>query len=129
MVTDQIIFMSTGILLVFIGIASISFSKNLIKTVMSFQVVLLGANLALFSSGLAPAPANLAPNITISCPVSPPFPTLLWGANCYLLTIDSFVFLSILVGAAVEAVGLAIVVNVYRKYGTLNPSEIRKLRH
>ncbi len=45
------------------------------------------------------------------------------------LTTDSFVFLSILVGAAVEAVGLAIVVNVYRKYGTLNPSEIRKLRH
>ncbi len=52
MVTDQIVFMSTGILLVFLGIASISYSKNLIKTVMSFQVVLLGANLALFSSGL-----------------------------------------------------------------------------
>lgn len=128
MVTDQIVFMSTGILLVFMGIASISYSKNLIKTVMSFQVVLLGANLTLFSSGLAPVPPNLALS-TISCPSSSPFPTLLWGANCYLLTIDSFVFLSILVGAAVEAVGLAIVVNVYRRYGTLNPSEIRKLRH
>jgi multicomponent Na+:H+ antiporter subunit C len=108
MVTDQIVFMSTGILLVFLGIASISYSKNLIKTVMSFQVVLLGANLALFSSGL---------NGSLSTVV---------GTR---LTTDSFVFLSILVGAAVEAVGLAIVVNVYRKYGTLNPSEIRKLRH
>ncbi|MGD0476792.1 MAG: NADH-quinone oxidoreductase subunit K [Nitrososphaerales archaeon] len=108
MVTDQIVFMSTGILLVFLGIASISYSKNLIKTVMSFQVVLLGANLALFSSGLN---GSLYPGV---------------GTR---LTTDSFVFLSILVGAAVEAVGLAIVVNVYRKYGTLNPSEIRKLRH
>jgi len=108
MVTDQIVFMSTGILLVFLGIASISYSKNLIKTVMSFQVVLLGANLALFSSGLGGS-------------VSEELGTR--------LTTDSFVFLSILVGAAVEAVGLAIVVNVYRKYGTLNPSEIRKLRH
>ena len=108
MVTDQIVFMSTGILLVFLGIASISYSKNLIKTVMSFQVVLLGANLALFSSGL---------NGSLSTVV---------GTR---LTTDSFVFLSILVGAAVEAVGLAIVVTVFRKYGTLNPSEIRKLRH
>ena len=108
MVTDQIVFMFTGILLVFLGIASISYSKNLIKTVMSFQVVLLGANLALFSSGL---------NGSLSTVV---------GTR---LTTDSFVFLSILVGAAVEAVGLAIVVTVYRKYGTLNPSEIRKLRH
>ena len=108
MVTDQIVFMSTGIILVFLGMASISYSKNLIKTVMSFQVVLLGANLALFASGLN---GSITPEA---------------GTR---LTMDSFVFLSILVGAAVEAVGLAIVVNAYRKYGTLNPSEIRKLRH
>jgi len=108
MVTDQVVFLSTGILLVFLGIASISYSKNLVKTVMSFQVVLLGANLALFASGIT-GPQSLVGGTRI--------------------TTDSFVFLSILVGAAMEAVGLAIVVNVYRKYGTLNPSEIRKLRH
>jgi len=109
MASDQIVFLFTGGLLVFLGIASISYSKNLVKTVMAFQVVLLGANLALFSSGLSGGDSCL---VTDFC-----------------LTIDSFVFLSILVGAAVESVGLAIVVNVYRKYGTLNPSEIRKLRH
>jgi len=108
MATDQVVFLSTGIILVFLGIASISYSKNLVKTVMSFQVVLLGANLALFSSGINGAL------------------TAVPGAR---LITDSFVFLSILVGAAVEAVGLGIVVTVYRKYGTLNPSEIRKLRH
>jgi len=41
---------------------------------------------------------------------------------------DAFVVLSVLVGAAVEAVGLAIIVMVYRRYGTLNPDEIRRLR-
>ena len=106
--TDQTVFLFTGILLVFIGIGAISYSKNLIKTVMAFQVVVLGANLALFASG-------------INTPLSSGLGTR--------LTTDSFVFLSILVGAAVEAVGLAIVVNVYRKYGTLDPSEIRKLKH
>ena len=115
MVTDQVVYMFTGALLVFLGIASISYSKNLIKTVMSFQVVLLGANLALFSSGLSPAASSCLPDLPI--------------AACPRMMTDTFVFLSILVGAAVESVGLAIVVNVYRKYGTLNPSEIRKLRH
>ncbi len=108
MVPDQTVFLFTGISLVFLGVASISYSKNLVKTVMSFQVVLLGANLALFASGLdSPAATGLGTR----------------------LTTDSFVLMSILIGAAVESVGLAIVVKVYQNYGTLNPSEIRKLRH
>lgn len=101
MVTDQVILMATGTVLLLLGIASVSYSKHLIKSMMSFQVAVFGANLTLFAAG---------------------FP---FGAA--LLT-DTFVILSILVGAAVEAVGLAIVVVVYRKFGTLNPSEIRRLR-
>jgi NADH:ubiquinone oxidoreductase subunit K len=68
---------------------------------MSFQVVLFGANLALFAAGL--------------------------GAGTRL-SLDTFVLLSITAGAAVEAVGLAIVLVVQRKYRTLDPSKIRKLR-
>ena len=68
---------------------------------MAFQVLLFGANLALFSSGLDAGPRLMS---------------------------DTFVLISLMVGAAVESVGLAIVVLVYRKYGTLNPSKIRKLR-
>lgn len=101
MQADALVFMSTGTLLVFMGLASISLSKNLIKTVMSFQVVLFGANLALFSSGL--------------------------GTETRL-TVETFVLLSITVGAAVEAVGLAIVLGVHKKYGTLDPSKARRLR-
>ena len=79
-----------------------SYSKNLIKTIMSFQVIVFGANLALFASGLG-------------------------GENN--LVSYSLVLFSIIVGASVESVGLAIIVLVYRKYGTLNPSEVRRLRH
>jgi NADH:ubiquinone oxidoreductase subunit K len=99
--TDQLVFLVTATVLIFLGIGSMTYSKNLIKTVMSFQIVVLGANLALFASGLGPQ------NSVIS---------------------NMFLLFSIVSGASVEAVGLAIVVTVHRKYGTLNPSEIRRLR-
>ena len=101
MQADALILMATGTLLLFMGISSMALSKNLIKTMMSFQVVLFGANLALFSSGLG-------------------------GSG--RLTSDVFVLLSLVVGAAVEGVGLAIILKVGRKYGTLDPSKVRKLR-
>jgi multicomponent Na+:H+ antiporter subunit C len=101
LVGDQAILLATGTALLFIGVASVAVSKNLLKSMMSFQVAVFGANLALFSSGL--------------------------GFGSRLMS-DAFVILSVLVGASVEAVGLAIIVVVYKKYGTLNPDEVRRLR-
>lgn len=101
MIADQYIFMATGTVMVFLGIASISYSKNLIKSVMAYQVVVFGVNLALFASGLGQTPRLMS---------------------------DTLVFMSVLVGGSAEAVGLAIVVTVFRKYGTLNPDEIRRLK-
>lgn len=98
---DALVYMGAGTLLMFMGLASMALSKNLVKTIMAFQVVLFGANLALFSSGLG-SPTRLA--------------------------IDTFVLLSITIGAAVEAVGLAIILGVHRKYGTLDPSKVRRLK-
>jgi NADH:ubiquinone oxidoreductase subunit K len=101
MQADALVLTATGTVLVFMGIASISLSKNLVKTMMSFQVVLFGANLALFASGLG---------ASVRYPV------------------DTFVLLSITVGAATESVGLAIVLMVHKKYGTLDPSKVRRLK-
>jgi multicomponent Na+:H+ antiporter subunit C len=98
---DQTILLATGTALLFVGIASIGVSKNLLKSIMSFQVSVFGANLVLFASGMGYGTTPLS---------------------------NAFVVLSVLVGASVEAVGLAIIVVVYRKYGTLNPDEIRRLR-
>jgi NADH-quinone oxidoreductase subunit K len=98
---DQTIFLTAGTGLLFIGIASIAVSKNLVKSIMAFQVAVFGANLALFASGL--------------------------GFGSRLMS-DAFVALAVLVGASVEAVGLAIIVVVFRKYRTLDPDEIRRLK-
>jgi NADH:ubiquinone oxidoreductase subunit K len=102
LVTDQLIFLVTSAMMVFLGLGAMAYSRNLIKTIMSFQVLVFGVNLALFASSLE-------------------------GQTS--LVSNSLVLFSIIVGAAVEAVGLAIVVNVYRKYGTLNPTEMRRLRN
>jgi len=101
MALDQTILIAAGTALLFVGIGSVAMSKNLLKSIMSFQVTVFGANLALFASGMG------------------------FGSR---LVSDTFVILSVLVGASVEAVGLAIIVVVYKKYGTLNPDEIRRLR-
>jgi len=107
MVADQTILFATGTALLLLGIAAIAMSRNLVKTMMAFQVAVFGANLSLFASGLS---------FQFEC-----------SALGFCIA-DTFVVLSILVGAAVEAVGLGIVVLVYRRYGTLDPSKVRRLR-
>jgi len=102
MPSDQVIFTATAMVLIFLGLASMTYSRNLIKTVMSFQIIVFGANLALFSSGMGSSQAYMS---------------------------QTFVLFSIFVGASVEAVALALIVTIHKKYGTLNPWEIRRLRH
>jgi NADH:ubiquinone oxidoreductase subunit K len=102
MAADQAILFATGTALLFAGVASITVSKNLLKSIISFQIAVFGVNLTLFASGM--------------------------GFGTRLLS-DAFVVLSVMVGASVEAVGLALVVLVHRRFRTLNPDEIRRLRH
>jgi multisubunit Na+/H+ antiporter MnhC subunit len=78
-----------------------SYSRNLLKTIISFQVIVFGANLALFSSGLGAASNMMA---------------------------NTLVLFSIVVGGSVEAVGLALIVLVHKRYGTLDPWKIRRLK-
>jgi multisubunit Na+/H+ antiporter MnhC subunit len=79
-----------------------SYSRNLLKTIISFQVVVFGANLGLFASGLGASSSAMA---------------------------NTLVLFSIVVGGSVEAVGLALIVLVHKKYGTLDPWKIRRLRN
>ena len=101
MPTDQTVFITTAAVLIFLGVFAMSYSRNLLKTIISFQVIVFGANLALFSSGL--------------------------GASSNLMA-NTLVLFSIVVGGSVEAVGLALIVLVHKKYGTLDPWKIRRLR-
>ncbi len=104
MTIDQTILLTTGIILILMGIYSIFVSRNLIKSVMSYQIAVFGVNLSLFSSSLS-------------------------YTGMQRLLGDTFVFISIVVGATVEVVGLAIVITVFRRFKTLNPAEIRRLLH
>jgi len=101
-ITDQTVFAITATILFFLGLFSMFYSRNLLKTIISFQIVVFGANLALFSSGLGQV-SNLMAN--------------------------TLVLFSIAVGASVEAVALALIVRVHRAYGTLDPWKIKRLRH
>ncbi len=101
MITDQTVFATAATILFFLGLFSMFYSRNLLKTIISFQIVVFGANLALFSSGLGQA-SNLA---------------------------NTLVLFSIVVGAGVEAVALALIILVHRAYGTLDPWKIKRLRH
>ncbi|MGD0689013.1 MAG: NADH-quinone oxidoreductase subunit K [Candidatus Bathyarchaeia archaeon] len=85
------------------GFGTIATTKNLVKMIMGFQVMIWGVNLALFAGGLVNGQITL-------------FST-------------SLVIISISIGASVEALALSLVILVFRRYGTLNPWEIRRLAH
>jgi len=85
------------------GFGAIVTTKNLVKMIMGFQVMIWGANLVLFAGGVVNGEASLFSS--------------------------SLVVLSISVGASVEALALSLVILAFRRYGTLNPLEIRRLAH
>ncbi len=85
------------------GFGTIATARNLVKMIMGFQVMIWGVNLALFAGGLVN------------------------GVPTYFSS--SLVILSISVGASVEALALSIAILAFRRFGTLNPWEIRRLAH
>jgi len=85
------------------GFGAIATTKNLVKMIMGFQVMIWGVNLALFAGGILGEQASLFAS--------------------------SLVVLSISIGASVEALALSLAILAYRRYGTLNPWEIRRLLH
>jgi NADH:ubiquinone oxidoreductase subunit K len=102
-VNEQQLLQVLAALLFVSGFGTIASTKNLVKVIMGFQVMIWGVNLALFAGGLINGQATL-------------FST-------------SLVVISISIGASVEALALSLVILVFRRYGTLNPWEIRRLAH
>jgi NADH:ubiquinone oxidoreductase subunit K len=90
-------------ILFFSGFGAIVTTKNLVKMIMGFQVMVWGVNLSLFASGL------------------------ISGIPSQFST--SLIVISISIGASVEALALSFVIVVFRRFGTLNPWEIRRLAH
>jgi len=90
-------------ILFFSGFGTIVTTKNLVKMIMGFQVMVWGVNLSFFASGL------------------------ISGVPSQFST--SLIVISISIGASVEALALSFVIVVFRRFGTLNPWEIKRLSH
>lgn len=99
---EQMTLYTTSIALILLALVSLLYSRNLIKTMMSFQVLVFGINLALFTNSINGVLDLLA---------------------------NTLVLFSVIVGASVESVGLALIIQIYRKYGTLDPYKLRRLKH
>jgi multicomponent Na+:H+ antiporter subunit C len=100
-------------LLVGIGLFVLINDENLVKKVIGLNVLQTGVFLFFVTSAYRAGAA--APIVTGEGPFVNPLPHVL-------------VLTAIVVGVAVTAVALALVVRIYREYGTLREDVIRELR-
>lgn len=104
--------------LIFLGLYCIIVKKNLVKTVIGANIMDYGVNLLIISVGYVPggtAPIFTASEITPTSYFVDPIP-------------QALTLTSIVIGACITAVSLALVIRLEEAYGTLDTSEIRRLR-
>jgi len=104
--------------LIVLGFYVMIFKKNLIKIVIGMGIVDYGVNLLIVSIGFNPG--GTAPIFALS-ELNP--------ASFFVDPVPQALTLtSIVIGACVTAMALSLVIKLYRSYGTLDTSEIRRLR-
>jgi len=103
--------------LVIIGLYATIFKRNIIKIVIGITIIESGVNLFLITLGyrkgaVAPIYTNLPKDVGVPEGMTLPVP-------------QALTLTSIVIGVAVLALMLAIAVQVYRRYGTLDVSKWR----
>ena len=104
--------------LMFLGLYCIVVKHNAVKTVIGLCIMDYGVNLLLISVGYVPggtAPIFTVGEITASSHFVDPIP-------------QALTLTSIVIGACVTAMSLALVIKLEEEYGTLDTREIRRLR-
>lgn len=110
-----------AVLLLVLGLFAVCTQKNLIKVVLGLGVIDYGINLLIVSVGFNAG--GTAPIYTMS--------DLLNGvaSNFFVDPVPQALTLtSIVIGACVDAMALALVIMIYRKYKTINSDEVRRIR-
>ena len=105
-------------ILIALGLYAILTKKNLIKVVIGMGIVDLGINLLLISFGYnngGTAPIFSWTEIVSGMHFVDPVP-------------QALTLTSIVIGACVDAMALALCIMIYRKYGTINTEEVRRIR-
>ncbi len=104
--------------LIVLGLYTIVTKYNLIKTVIGLSIMDYGVNLLIVSIGFNPG--GTAPIFTFS-ELNP--------SSFFVDPIPQALTLtSIVIGACVTAMSLALVMKIYEQYGTMDTREVRRLR-
>lgn len=102
-------------ILVALGMYTLMFKKNLIKMVIGLTLLEAGVNLFLVALGYIEMGG--APIFTSST-----------HQTMVLPTPQALTLTSIVIGLAVEALALAIIVQIYKHYGSIESNEVRRLK-
>jgi len=115
-------FYGASLALILIGVYGVLVKKNLIKILLSLSIVDSGVNLLFISigyimNGTAPifSPKVMEGNMLKTIPMVDPVP-------------QALVLTAIVIGLGVTAVGLALVIRLFRHHNTINIDEIRNLK-
>jgi multicomponent Na+:H+ antiporter subunit C len=104
-----------AVLLVLIGIVIILMRKNLVKMIMGLSIVEAGINLFLVTSGYVGG--GIPPIFTSADDTVMVYPT-----------VQAMTLTNIVIGIATTALLLSFVIIIYRRYGTADVNEMRRLR-
>ncbi|NJE85386.1 cation:proton antiporter [Thermococcus sp. CX2] len=112
----------TAFLMVFLGIYAFLYKRNLIKLILALNVIDSGIHLLLISLGyrmevgkLSTAPIYTGYETLEGTPMVGPLP-------------QALVLTSIVIGVCVLALAVALTINAYRHYGSLDVNKLRRLR-
>jgi multicomponent Na+:H+ antiporter subunit C len=106
--------------MILIGLYAVVFRRNLIKMVIGISIIESGVNLFLIMLGYREG--GVAPIFT-SLPSGTTYPE-----EMVLPVPQALTLTSIVIGVAVLALMLSLVMHIYRKYGTLDVRKIRRLK-
>ncbi|MDV0443526.1 sodium:proton antiporter [Methanorbis rubei] len=102
--------------LIGIGFAMVLLKRNMIKMIMGLGILEAAVNLFLVSLGYREG--GIAPIFT-SAPE---------GVEMVMPTVQALTLTNIVIGVATTALMLSFVMLIYKKYGTVNADEMRRLK-
>ncbi len=117
-ITLQLVSYIAAALLIIIGIAGLLFLDNLIKKVIAFTLLSDGVNLMLVSTGYVEG--GIVPILI------PGMSAAEFAARAALVFPIGIVLTNIVIGVSTTAVLVALIIMLYRRYGTLKSSKILK---
>jgi len=109
--------------MIFIGLYAVVFKRNLIKIVLGITIIESGVNLFLITLGYRFGESGGVAPIYTSLPSGTKYP-----GEMVLPVPQALTLTSIVIGVAVLALMLSLVMHIYKQYGTLDVRKIRRLK-